>query len=176
MRKIFMASIVAISSFFIASCGGGSVVDDIADSIRNGVFVYDRNETIVDNRTTEFNLDVTTDIISLTDIDVSLSITHNDTAQLRVYLISPSGRSILLSYQRACGAHNKLIALFDDNASSHIRDYCSDARGKYKPEVALTNFNDEDPRGRWKLRVWDTTAGDSGNVESFVLYLRGIKE
>jgi len=104
MKKIITTAVIALGTLFILGCGGSSTIDDIADNIKNGVFKYDRNETISDNTSTYFDLNVTTNIISLTDIDVSLYITHNNTAKLRIYLISPSGRSILLSYQRACDA------------------------------------------------------------------------
>jgi len=124
----------------------------------------------------------TTEIVS--DVNVSVDITHTWSADLEVTLTSPAGTTVALVYD-ACGADDDIVATFDDAAAGlppSSGGTCPATNGPYQPESnlgtvagantapgvqGLSSFNGEDPSGMWTLNVYDDGGGDGGTVNSW---------
>ena len=101
---------------------------------------------------------------SLTDVNVTLNITHTYDADLDAYLVSPSGTAVeLFSYVGGSG-DNFINTTLDDEAATAIAVGTAPFTGKYRPEGLLADFDGEDPNGTWTLRVHDAAGGDQGTL------------
>ena len=95
-------------------------------------------------------------ISRITDINVSVQITHPDISQLSVTLRNdPSGRSVLLLSAGAMVGSN-LNIVFDSEGAPGVQ-----------PKESLLTFNDVDPNSDWTLIVTDTATGQSGTLDSW---------
>ena len=113
------------------------------------------------------------DDFAITDVNVSLDITHTWLWDLQVSLISPNGTEVLI-YDRSCGSSSdsrkNINAIFDDNAPEKVCDNTIPAiHGPTKPDNLLSLFNNESSFGLWKLKVVDNAAGDVGKLNSWTL-------
>lgn len=113
------------------------------------------------------------DDFAITDVNVSLDITHTWLWDLQVSLISPNGTEVLI-YDRSCGSSSdsrkNINAIFDDSAPEKVCDNTIPAiHGPTKPDNLLSLFNNESSFGLWKLKVVDNAAGDVGKLNSWTL-------
>jgi subtilisin-like proprotein convertase family protein len=109
------------------------------------------------------------------DMDLRLSIDHSFTADLDVYLISPSGTRIELFTDVGGNSANFLNTTISDEAFVSIE--ATGTRGPFtatlRPAGLLSSFDGEDANGIWKLEVTDDDRGVSGTLRSFSLIIRG---
>jgi subtilisin-like proprotein convertase family protein len=100
-------------------------------------------------------IDITADI-PITDINVSVEISHSYIGDIVVELTSPSGTTVTLISGK-CGDGSDLDATFDDLGLEDI--VCSSTSpaisGTLKPAEALSAFNGESTIGTWTLSVTD---------------------
>ena len=109
----------------------------------------------------------------LTDINLFISLNHQNLNDLIIYLIAPNGDSVRVFNNNSPGSlDNNLVTIFDDNAdSSLINNRYNSFYTKIKPVDNLGSvFNGDNPGGMWKLRINDTESGNTG-----VLYSWGIQ-
>ena len=176
MKRIYRALLVSMAIFALIGCGG-DIRKDIAESIANGVFVSNDVIAIPDNNAAGISSPIAVDstITSLTNMKVLVSIEHTNVGDLRVYLKSPAGTVIPLSLNR--GNHGEdFLPNFDDGADKSIQDIRTSNEpfdSEYRPEEPLSTFNDEDPNGEWKLMVNDNSAGETGNLTAWNLFIFG---
>ena len=176
MKRIYRALLVSMAIFALIGCGG-DIRKDIAESIANGVFVSDDVIAIPDNNAVGISSIITVDstITSLTDMKVLISIEHAKVGDLRVYLKSPAGTVIPLSLNRGENGVN-FYPEFDDSADksiANIRTSNEPFDSKYRPEEPLSTFNGENPNGEWKLMVYDNSAGETGSLTAWNLFIFG---
>lgn len=103
------------------------------------------------------------------DVNVLVDITHTYDADLIISL-SHGGRTVLLSdRQGGSGGQNYTNTVFDDQATVAINAGFAYApyTGSFRPQQALSAFNDLDAFGLWTLTVTDLEAGDDGLINSF---------
>lgn len=100
----------------------------------------------------------------LTDVDVTLSLTHTFVGELRLTLISPSGTRILLSNRRGGPGDDYTLTMFDDQAPTLIRNGTAPFTGRFRPEQPLASLIGEDPAGIWTLEVEDGFGIDAGQL------------
>jgi len=95
-------------------------------------------------------------IARITDINVSVQITHPDISQLSVTLRNDtSGRSVLLlSGGAGVGANLNIV-------------YDSEGAPAVQPKESLLTFNDVDPNSDWTLVVTDNVTGQTGTLDSW---------
>ncbi|QLG44230.1 proprotein convertase P-domain-containing protein [Costertonia aggregata] len=103
----------------------------------------------------------------ITDVNVSLNITHTWNADLDISLISPSGTTVVLSSDNGGSGDNYVNTFFDDSGSINIISGSSPFTGTFRPEGNLSDFNGENANGTWVLRVFDDTGGDTGTLDGF---------
>lgn len=108
------------------------------------------------------------------DVNVSVNITHDFTGDLRVSLIAPNGKAIVLmsalgddgSFQ--IDDNQPIPALFDDEAAVSITSANPPyAGGNFRPQEALSGFDAFSGVGYWTLRVEDTNAGNTGTLNGW---------
>ncbi|TND09481.1 MAG: Spore coat protein CotH [Bacteroidetes bacterium] len=101
---------------------------------------------------------------------VCINITHTYIGDLDVYLVSPSGDSIMLSNNQGGGGDNYTGTCFRMDAPTAVTAGTAPYTGNYVPENSLNLFNDgQDPNGTWTLCVRDEAPADTGIVNSVSL-------
>ena len=95
-------------------------------------------------------------IVRITDVNVSVQITHPDISELSVTLRNEtSGRTVLLlSGGAGVGANLNIV-------------YDSEGAAAVQPKESLLTFNDVDPNDDWTLIVTDTVTGQTGTLDSW---------
>lgn len=112
--------------------------------------------------------------LPITDLDVTVDITHTSAFDLKLLLRSPSGTTVLLNegdlshfYKGA----NYSLTTFDDEAGTPIEEGQVPFRGRYRPLAPslLASFDGEDAYGPWQFKVYDARWGDIGTFNSYTL-------
>ncbi len=102
---------------------------------------------------------------------VSLRIEHPADSELTLSLISPGGRTILLSrkrggsgadYGRGRGCGGPLTVFDSDYGDPIAKGTAPFANFSYEPEQKLSALNSAGAYGRWRLRVSDDAVGNTG--------------
>jgi subtilisin-like proprotein convertase family protein len=101
----------------------------------------------------------------INDINISnINITHTNTKDLVVSLLSPKGTKATL-WSKKCNSQNVNVGVDQESAFFFA---CPINTGRtYRPESSLAVFNGEPMQGRWILKVDDTEAGNSGRFNSW---------
>lgn len=113
--------------------------------------------------------------LTIADLDVTISITHTNAFDLRLFLESPSGTIVLLNESDPFGGFYQgadySSTTFDDEAATAIEDGEPPFEGRFRPLAgqSLTAFDGQDAYGAWKLQVYDAFAGDTGSFDSFTV-------
>ncbi len=112
-------------------------------------------------------------IRTLSDIDVTLDITHGFDADVNVFLISPLGTRVELFSDVGAFNDNFTNTTLDDEASLLINAGAAPFTGRFRPEGLLSSFDGEDPNGVWTLEISDDAPGDPGVLNSWSLNITG---
>jgi subtilisin-like proprotein convertase family protein len=140
-----------------------------------GTFCNNTSLAIPDNSTTG----VTNTISvasggSITDLNVSLMVTHTWVGDLAFTVTSPLGTSVTIvdrpgvpASSFGCSGDN-INATLDDQASSLAENACNSTApalsGSLKPNNPLSAFIGQSSVGTWTLRAQDLASGDTGSV------------
>jgi len=125
---------------------------------------------IPDLRTTRVFLTVTDDI-RVSDLRLTLNISHARPADLYIRLVAPDGRRIVVFNRRPLSLAN---VTFDDAAGKKLDTVTALSGGAgVKPEQALTAFDGASARGTWTVEIFDLFAGSSGTVRGASLSVVG---
>jgi subtilisin family serine protease/subtilisin-like proprotein convertase family protein len=113
--------------------------------------------------------------LPIADINVGLNLTYPRDGRLKIWLVSPSGTSVNLSYKNggtlAGGASaNFQDTIFDDEAPALLSDGSAPFTGSFQPDNLLSTFDDENAQGTWELHVQNVvnTSG-SGKLNAWSL-------
>ena len=120
------------------------------------------------------------DDFSVTDVNVSIDITHTWLWDLQIYLTAPSGAQVLV-YDRSCGSSGEqrlnISAIFDDEATSVVCDNVDPAiSGITKSHNLLSAFNGLSSFGDWTLKVVDNAPADLGILNNWSIELCETKQ
>lgn len=115
------------------------------------------------------------DNFTISDIEVSLDISHTWLWDIQVLLKSPEGTEVIV-YDRSCGGsgirRRDIDAVFDDDAPALACDNAVPAvSGISLPAQLLSAFKNENVNGTWELKVIDYSGGDTGTVNDWSLKL-----
>jgi subtilisin-like proprotein convertase family protein len=131
---------------------------------------------VISTLTTSSTINISEDI-SISDINVTVNITHPYIGDVVVELVSPEGTSVSLIASK-CETSDDMEATFDDLGEATI--ICSSGSpsisGILKPSQPLSAFNGEPSAGNWTLNVTDTGIGDDGLLTSWSIEYCGITE
>ena len=111
----------------------------------------------------------------ISDINVTMNITHTWVRDLTVTLISPAGTQVRL-VDRPCTntALNNIVATFDDAGIAVICANNPAVGGTVIPTDALSILNGENSAGTWTLRVKDNASQDGGALNSWSMNICSI--
>ncbi len=130
-----------------------------AFSISVGKFIGDSTDTPI--AITDINTIVSTinvpSFCDITDVIVSVDITHSYKGDLIVKLVSPAGPAVYL--------HNRTGSSTDDIVTTYDSITAPDGPG------IMDDFNGEKSWGDWELHVYDAANGDEGTLNSWTLSL-----
>jgi subtilisin-like proprotein convertase family protein len=104
----------------------------------------------------------------LTDLDVSLTLTHPANGEVTAFLISPAGTKVTLV--AAAGGANFTTTTFDDEAGTAITAGAAPYTGRFRPAQPLSAFDGEWPGGYWTLRIDDSNlSANAGTLAGWSL-------
>jgi subtilisin-like proprotein convertase family protein len=113
------------------------------------------------------------DHVTIADLDVAINLTHTNVFDLQLYVQNPSGAIALLNmYDPANGyfhGANYSQTVFDDEATTSIRNGTAPFTGHFRPLDSLSVFDGGDAYGPWRLRVYDAFYADTGELQTFGL-------
>jgi subtilisin-like proprotein convertase family protein len=111
----------------------------------------------------------------ITDINVTLNITHTYESDLDIYLVSPNGTTVSLIPRVGGSDDNFTNTTLDDEASTSINAGSSPYTGSYIPSQPLSTFDGQDARGVWTLRIDDDAGGDYGYLLDWTLSITTLE-
>ena len=114
-----------------------------------------------------------TDSLTISDVNVTLNITHPFDADLDIFLISPTAVTIELSTDNGSSGDNYSNTTFDDSAATPITGGTAPFGGSFRPESPLASLNGSNSLGVWTLRVVDDAGADVGTLQSWSLEING---
>ena len=130
---------------------------------------------IRDFQTTTSTITVNQDI-TISDLNVRLSLTHTWDSDLRVRL-TRAGSTVVttLSNRRGGSGDNYSNTLFDDEAGTAIASGVAPFAGSFRPETGspLSAYDNQNARGTWTLTVEDLAGADIGNLTAWSLIVTG---
>jgi subtilisin-like proprotein convertase family protein len=169
---IFYYRVKAIRSGYTDSTYATSATGCVVDV--PGVITVNSSDVpkeIGDNGTVTSTLTLPSGLCDVvTDVNVSLNITHSYVSDLTVSVTrNGSGKSAQL-FGRSCddSAYANLIAMFDDEAPTAVQ--CP-PNGAYLPFSPLTVLDGISATGTWTLSVTDNATLDSGTLNSWGITL-----
>ena len=115
-----------------------------------------------------------TDDFTLTDVNVTINITHPWDGDLDIFLISPAGTQVELTSDNGSSGDNYTNTTFDDDATDPITSGSAPFTGTFSPEGSLASFNGEQSVGDWVLLVSDDGGEDIGTLDSWSINICGI--
>ena len=144
-------------------------------NFQNGSYISNPLSRIPNSGTSGFMISDTINIPAndvITDVNVFVALNHTDEDNLIISLVSPAGTSVTLySTSSLAGNSDNIITMFDDQADSSLG---SNKYVMYSPVIKpLTGLNSilsgTTTSGKWKLRIQDIAAGDTGKLYAWGL-------
>ncbi|HVX84024.1 MAG TPA: proprotein convertase P-domain-containing protein [Phycisphaerae bacterium] len=115
-------------------------------------------------------LSVPTTGVTITDVNITFTITHTFDRDLTAYLIAPDGTSVTLFSGIGGSGDNFFGTTLDDSASTTISSASPPFAGTYKPSSGtLSTFNGHSPDGTWTFKVVDGARQDTGSIIAWSL-------
>ncbi|MEZ6129922.1 MAG: Ig-like domain-containing protein [Planctomycetaceae bacterium] len=112
--------------------------------------------TVPNNQTRTSEIVIDQPDSTVLDVDVMLDITHLETNQLHVFLISPAGTRVELFTAVGGASDHFTQTILDDEATEPIANGTGPFTGRYQPEGLLSAVDGEDVSGTWQLEIRDT--------------------
>lgn len=107
--------------------------------------------------------------INISDVNVTLNISHTQNSDLIAELVAPNGTRVTL-FSRIGGASDHFRnTIFDDQANSSITSGSGPFSGSYRPESLLSVLNGIDAAGVWKLEITDMALQNTGTLQNWSL-------
>ena len=117
----------------------------------------------------------------ITNLSVSLYLTHTFDADLSIELIGPDATRIDLSIKNGSSGDNYggactplgARSTFDDSATTLVTSGAAPFVGRFRPEQPLSTFNGKSgtaANGTWKLRITDDFQADQGTLQCWSLH------
>ena len=101
---------------------------------------------------------------SISDVNVSVNVTHGRFSDLTMQIISPLGTVVTL-FNKNCDNTSSTFALQFDDSGSALN--CNTTTSQIViPSTALSAFNGENSQGTWTFRVYDDKVGALGTINS----------
>jgi len=106
---------------------------------------------------------------SITDVNVTLYLTHTWDSDLTAWLVSPTGTRVQLFSGVGGSGDNIWGATLDDEAGLSINSGSAPFSGSYRPDELLSAFDGENANGVWSLQIQDDYGADQGTLYQWSL-------
>lgn len=106
---------------------------------------------------------------NIADLNVTVNLDHTYVGDLIITLKSPNKKEVTLFKRRGSDGHNLVNTVFDDEATTLVRNGTAPFTGSFKPETLLSAFDGNSARGTWTLTVSDRAWYDTGTLNSWQL-------
>jgi uncharacterized delta-60 repeat protein len=167
-----------------AGVGGVTVFQDLNN---NGVYdagpaTYASTDVpvvIPDNQVSTVTSTITVSGASgpITDLNVTLDVSHTWDDDLIISLVGPTGKTVKLIEHRGLDRDNFTNTVLDDEAAQSIAPPASAPfTGSFRPEEPLSAFDGLDPNGVWTLKIQDTFDTEGGRLNAWSLAISGPAE
>ncbi|KFF04714.1 zinc-dependent metalloprotease [Flavobacterium reichenbachii] len=100
---------------------------------------------------------------TVSDVNVSLSLTHDRLSDVQIEIVSPQGTTVRL-YNKACSNSSTLALQLDDDGT--VIDCSKVSTQIVVPVDLLSAFNGQNPQGTWTFRVRDNVVGSFGTINA----------
>jgi subtilisin-like proprotein convertase family protein len=100
----------------------------------------------------------------ITQLTLTINITHSYDQDLIVNLVSPTGTTVNLVNRRGGSGQNFVKTSFSDASTTPIANGVAPFHAWFRPEQPLADLNGQSPNGTWLLQVSDVAALDSGSI------------
>ena len=110
----------------------------------------------------------------ITDLNVTVNITHPWIGDLDLKLISPYGVSVQLVTGREDDGDNYMNTIFDNDAPDTILSGVAPYTGLFRPQGDLSVLNGLESYGSWTLEVIDGGPEDIGTINNWSIEVCGI--
>lgn len=149
---------------------GNSVYDASASATLNSgnvnLAIPDNNPTGVTSTLTASGL-----VGTVSNVTVTLNITHTWDSDLNVFLIGPDGTQITLFSNVGGSSNNFTNTTLSDAGTSSITAGSAPFTGIFRPLQALSGFAGRLSNGAWRLKVVDIANTDIGTLSNWSLSL-----
>ena len=108
---------------------------------------------------------------TISNITVSLDISHTFDNDLDIFLRGPNGAQIELSTDNGGGSDNYIGTTFSDAAATSIVGGAAPFTGVFRPEQLLSSLIAGNGSGLWTLVVVDDLGGDVGTLDGWSITL-----
>jgi subtilisin-like proprotein convertase family protein len=141
--------------------------------VSNDVFSHIANRTILSGRTTTVSLSVTR-AITIDDLAVELNLGHPSVGGLKITLIAPDGREVVLVDHRGGAGGAFTDTVFSASAAMPISRGGAPFTGEFQPEdeVGMSGLVGTVAKGKWMLKIEDDGIGSPGELLSWRLFVR----
>ena len=120
--------------------------------------------------TVESRLNVSVNDAPISDVNVTVNITHTWVNDLVLILKSPAGTQVVLSRNNGVDAADDYTnTIFDQEAAVSIVSGSAPFTGSFVPEGDLSSLYGEFASGEWVLTVNDAVDDDGGTLDGFTL-------
>jgi subtilisin-like proprotein convertase family protein len=120
-----------------------------------------------DHNTTTSSLTVSGLLGAITDVNLTLNITHMSDNNLQVFLTDPAGTKVTMFANIGGTGQNFTNTILDDEATVDITSGSAPFTGTYRPRQPLSLLDGQSPNGTWTLTVTDTNIGNTGTLNSW---------
>lgn len=107
----------------------------------------------------------------ITDINVTVNLTHPYVGELYLTLFSPANTPVILANYLGGSGDNYTNTTFDDEAATYISAAAPPFTGSFRPFFNLSQLAGRDPNGTWKLRLDDAVGGNTGTLLSWSIQI-----
>ena len=112
----------------------------------------------------------------ISDVNVTIDVTHTFAPDLLITLIAPDGTQIVLSNRNGTGENPSRQAYinttFDDQATTPIGFGVEPFSGSFQPDGTLSLLNGKAANGTWRLKIQDLAAVDVGRLVGWSLQIQ----
>ncbi len=165
---------VTLALAMAAAAGGGlehpgaAVADTVTGT--NTTQIQIRDQVTISS---EIEIAVNGDGLVVTEVVVTVELSHTWLSDLRIAIVSPSGTEVLLFNRRGGSGDNLTDTRFDDAASLPIGAGTAPFSGSFRPEAPLAALAGEDGEGTWTLEIADLVVQDTGTLRSWSIEVTG---
>lgn len=163
----------------INDCGSGNYSQGTFTTANISCTIFNSSDTPISiptgNNGINSVINVPTPLL-ITDVNVTVNVTHPYLEDITLTLLSPTGTEIILTENNGGNGDNYTNTVFDNEAVTSITAGSAPYTGSFIPEGDLTQLNGSLSSGDWTLNASDNFFLDSGTLDSWSIEICGVPQ